>query len=147
MKKFIVTTTINPVTRAIEIWDSMPDWNLVVIGDKITPKDYKLKNGKYFSPEEQARLFPQLSEALEWNNIQRRNIGLVIAYLEGADVVAVVDDDNIPYSTWGQNLLVGNAIQTNHYLTDQECFDPVGATNYPHIWHRGFPLQLLKVRN
>jgi hypothetical protein len=26
------------------------------------------------------------------------------------------------------------------------AFDPVGATNHPHLWHRGFPLQLLPKR-
>ena len=42
MNKFIVTTTINPVTEALEKFDSMSDWNLVVIGDRKTP-EIKLK--------------------------------------------------------------------------------------------------------
>jgi hypothetical protein len=45
MKKVIVTTTINPPTKAIHKFDSMPDWDLVVIGDLKTPKDYALKRG------------------------------------------------------------------------------------------------------
>ena len=45
MKKVIVTTTINEPTEAIEKYDSLKDWELVVIGDKKTPKGYKLKRG------------------------------------------------------------------------------------------------------
>ena len=42
MKKVIVTTTINPPTKAIETFQAMTDWELVVIGDKKTPRDYRL---------------------------------------------------------------------------------------------------------
>ena len=49
MKKVIVTTTINNPTKAIDLFESMHDWELVVIGDKKTPVDYKLKNGQYIS--------------------------------------------------------------------------------------------------
>ena len=48
-----------------------------------------------------------------------------------ADVVAVVDDDNIPMPCWGENLLVGTEVEVNYYETDLPAFDPVGATNYP----------------
>jgi hypothetical protein len=65
----------------------------------------------------------------------------------GADIVAVVDDDNIPYPFWGKDLNVGKELEVNFYETDLPAFDPVGATNYSHLWHRGYPLQLLPKRN
>ena len=43
MNKFIVTTSINKPTKAIRIFDSLKDWKLIVVGDKKTPKNYKLK--------------------------------------------------------------------------------------------------------
>lgn len=55
MKKVIVTTTINPPTQAIERFQAMPDWDLVVIGDLKTPADYHLDRGVYVSPAEQAK--------------------------------------------------------------------------------------------
>jgi len=147
LKKIIVTTTINDVTEAVELFDSMPEWSLIVIGDKKTPQGYKLRNGLYVSPSDQEKIAPDLSDAIGWNCIQRRNLGLLMAYQQGADIVAVVDDDNIPLPGWGENLMVGSPIETNHYETDQDCFDPVGATNHSHLWHRGFPLQLLSKRD
>ncbi len=147
MKKVIVTTTINAPTIAIEKFDAMLGWELVVIGDLKTPKDYKLKRGKYWSPEMQEKYDKQLSDAIGWNCIQRRNFGLVIAHDMQADVVAVIDDDNIPLADWGKNIMVGRDVEVNYYETSLPAFDPIGATNYPQLWHRGFPLQLLSKRD
>lgn len=146
MKKIIASTTINQVTEAIELYDSMPGWNLIMAGDKKTPKNYQLKNGLYLSPDDQVKLAPDLSEAIGWNSIQRRNFSILMAYQQGADVIALIDDDNIPNDTWGKDIYIDQEIEVNYYHVDEPVFDPVGATNYPHLWHRGFPLQLLSSR-
>ena len=145
--KMIVTTTINSPTEAIRRFDSLEDWHLIVIGDLKTPKDYELSRGTYVSPEEQQDRFPQLSEAIGWNCIQRRNIGFVIALEAGADIIATVDDDNIPMADWGQRVHVDQPITVREYRPTSEAFDPIGATNYPHLWHRGYPLQLVHGRD
>jgi len=147
MKKVIVTTTINRPTAAIELFDALTDWTLVVIGDKKTPTDYHLSRGLYVSPETQEKYDPALSSAIGWNCIQRRNFGLLWAYDLRADVIAVVDDDNIPYPGWGDNLLLDRPVEVNYYETDLPAFDPVGATNEKHLWHRGFPLALIPQRS
>ena len=147
MKKVIVTTTINPPTKAVKLFQAMKEWDLVVIGDLKTPKDYHLERGLYMDPAAQEKYDKELSDAIGWNCIQRRNFGLLIAHDMNADIVAVVDDDNIPLAGWGENLFVGREIETNYYETDLPAFDPIGATNYPKLWHRGYPLQLLSKRN
>jgi len=147
MKKVIVTTTINPPTKAIRLFEEMEDWDLVVIADRKTPEDYTLRRGILVTPEMQEQYDPSLSEAIGWNCIQRRNFGLLWAHDMRADVVAVVDDDNIPYEHWGRNLMIGQPVEVNYYETALPAFDPVGATNERHIWHRGYPLQLLPQRD
>jgi hypothetical protein len=147
MKKVIVTTTINPITKAMKRFQSFEDWELVVIGDKKTPADYKLDRGTYVTPEMQEDYDKDLSDAIGWNCIQRRSFGLLWAHDMGADVVAVVDDDNIPYDNWGKNLMVGKTVEVNWYETELPAFDPVGATNHRQLWHRGFPLQMLAKRD
>ncbi len=74
----------------------------------------------------------------------RRNIGYIEAYKLGADVVATVDDDNIPYHTWGKNLLVGLTLPIDTYNSAAGVFDPMQLTNHPELWHRGFPLPYIK---
>ena len=147
MMKVIVTTTINPPTEAILRFDAMKDWTLVVAGDKKTPSDYRLERGIYLTPQMQEKYDPKLSEVTGWNCIQRRNFAFLWAHDMGADIVALVDDDNIPLPGWGENLMIGREVEVNYYETDLPAFDPVGATNYKHIWHRGFPLQLVPRRN
>jgi hypothetical protein len=147
MKKVIVTTTINAPTKAIDGFQALADWDLVVIGDLKTPPDYRLERGIYVSPAEQEKYDAALSEAIGWNCIQRRSFGLLWANDMQADVVAVVDDDNIPLAGWGEDLLVGRDVEVNYYETDLPAFDPVGATNHNHLWHRGYPLGLLSQRD
>ena len=133
MKKIIVTTSINAPTEAIRKFDAMQDWDLVVIGDLKTPSDYWLKRRMYLDALAQEEYDKDLSDAIGWNCIQRRNFGLLIAHDMKADVVAVVDDDNIPLADWGENLMVGKEVEVNFYETDLAAFDPIGATNYPHF--------------
>ncbi len=145
--KVIVTTTINPPTKAIKRFDAMKDWTLIVIGDRKTPPDYRLKRGLYVNPADQEKYDKPLSDAIGWDCISRRNIGLLMAHDLNPDIVALVDDDNIPLPGWGCNLLIGKEVETNFYETELPAFDPIGATNYPHLWHRGYPLQLVPWRD
>jgi hypothetical protein len=147
MKKAIVTTTINPPTKAVKLFQAMEDWDLIVIGDLKTPKDYHLERGIYMDAESEEKYDKELSDAIGWNCIQRRNFGLLVAHDMKADIVAVVDDDNIPLPGWGENLFVGRETEVNYYETDLPAFDPIGATNHPSLWHRGYPLQLLPKRD
>jgi hypothetical protein len=146
IKKYIVCTTINSPTEAIEKFDRIPGWELIVIGDLKTPKNYKLKNGLYINPKAQERIDRKLSDLISWNCIQRRNFGFILAYNLGAEIIATVDDDNIPLAGWGQNLLLDEAITSNRFETQDLVFDPLFATEYRHLWHRGFPIELLNER-
>lgn len=147
MKKVIVTTTINAPTKAILLFDAMADWELIVIGDLKTPPGYRLDRGQYVDPDSQESYDAALSEAIGWNCIQRRNFGMLLAYDRGADIVALVDDDNIPLPGWGEQLMVGREVEANYYETTLPVFDPVGATNHSNLWHRGYPLQLIPKRS
>lgn len=148
MKKYIVTTTINPPTLATIKYSRMEDWTLIVVGDKKTPhEEYERLNCIYLSPEEQEKKYPDLSEAIGWNSIQRRNIGFVEAYNLGADIVATVDDDNIPYENWGKNVVVGETTEIDFYTTELGVFDPLSATEHTNIWHRGYPIELVPMRS
>ncbi|MEM1199066.1 MAG: hypothetical protein AAGI06_07140 [Pseudomonadota bacterium] len=145
--KFIVTTTIHAPTEAIRRFDEISGWTLIVVGDQRTPSGYTLQNGIYLSPEEQEKLAPELSDLIGWNCIQRRNLGFVLALSLGGEIIATVDDDNIPYDGWGQGLMVGREVELKSFEAPNGCFDPVGATEHSHLWHRGYPLQLLQSRN
>jgi hypothetical protein len=77
-----------------------------VIGDKKTPAETRafcdLVTAKYYPCEyldvddQRAYLekYPELWRHLPFNSIQRRNVGLLKAWEDGADIVITIDDDN-----------------------------------------------------
>lgn len=156
MKKAIVTTTINPPTKAllkyIEI-GARDGWTLIIVGDQKTPHDEYLKLAQayphvaYLHPTKQDSKYHELSDLIGWNCIQRRNLGLIEAYNMGAEIIATVDDDNIPFENWGQSLALGNEPHVAVLNSPDIVFDPFQGTNEPQLWHRGFPIQLLSGRS
>ena len=130
-KRVIVTTTINSPTEALRKFDEMKGWTLVVVGDLRTPQDFQLKNGVYVSPAEQEKYHKRFSDMIGWNTIRRRNLGFLIAKDMGADIVATVDDDNIPLDDWGQNVFVGEEIEVDYYETGPALFRSRGGHELP----------------
>ena len=154
----IITTTINSPTTATKKFAQLAqdnNWHFVIVGDTKTPHaeyrelEKRYSKVKYLDPEEQVILYPQLSELISWKTIQRRNIGFVYAYNHlQAEIIATVDDDNIPYDNWGQNIIVNKTLQVDvyeNYLTDY--FDPFSVTNQNLLWHRGYPVEHLSIKN
>ena len=149
----IVTTTIYPISEATKKFASFKNWNFIIVGDKKTPHDEYIelaKNNKnviYLTPEYQEENFKEISDLLGWNTISRRNIGFLEALKNNSEIIASVDDDNIPLDNWGENIMIGKPTNVYYYESDELAFDPIGVTNYPNLWHRGFPIQILNNRN
>ena len=156
MKKIIVTTTINKPTIATLKFAEISEknnWLFIIVGDTKTPHDDYLEletnfnNVKYLTPQYQDKNYKEISDIIGWNTIQRRNIGFIEAYKLGADIVATVDDDNIPYDNWGENLYVGNEIEVDLYEPELNVFDPLSITKNNQVWHRGYPIEYLQKRH
>lgn len=129
-------------------FSKMKDWKLIIVGDTKTPANlYKDIDCIYLTPEYQSKTYQRISDMLGWQTSGRRNIGFIEAYKLGAEIIALSDDDNIPYDNWGTNLLIGQEVEVDYIETDEEVFDPLSATEYPWLWHRGFPIQLIHGRN
>ena len=145
--KTIVTTTINAPTEALKKFANKSSWNMVIVGDKKTPHDqYDIfcaehPHCTYLSPFDHIP-----TRFVGWNNIQRRNIGFIYAWENGADVIATIDDDNIPYDNWGEDLLIGKTIECDLYEPENNVFDPLSITKNNHLWHRGYPIELVPQR-
>jgi len=118
MNNFIVTTTINKKTLALEKYSNLKDWNLIVVGDKKTPHNYYKNNKKiiYLSPNDQEKIDTKLSNLIGWNCVARRNFGFILATKLGAKLIATVDDDNIPYKNWAKEIYLNKKIKINYYI-------------------------------
>lgn len=146
--KYIITTTINSPTLATKKFSEMDGWQLIVVGDTKTPhSEYEKINCIYLTPDYQEKKYKELSDAIGWKSIQRRNIGFVYAYHKGADVIATVDDDNIPYDDWGSDILVGKEVEVDLWESENEYFDPLSVTSNNDLWHRGYPIEMVPSKN
>lgn len=146
--KVIVTTTINSPTIATKKFANKEGWDLIVVGDDKTPhEEYEKLNCFYMHPDYQEKEYKELSDILGWRTIQRRNIGFVEAYRRGYDIIATVDDDNIPYDDWGENVLIGQTVEVDLYEPNSFVFDPLSVTNTPELWHRGYPIEEVPTRH
>lgn len=149
---YIVTTTIHKPSEAIFRFCNKKDWGFIIVGDVKTPHNeyYDLEkqfsNVIYLDPQSQEYRWNTLSNIIGWNTVERRNVGFVHAYELGAQIIASVDDDNIPYDEWGKELLVNKEIDVKQYVIDLDVFDPLSVTNHSYLWHRGYPIEYLEKR-
>lgn len=130
----------------------------VVVGDKKTPpetEEYCLQLAKksgfrvdYFSPERQEEYLSQwskLRDHIQWNCIQRRNVGMLYAYENGCETIATIDDDNF--------LIDADYLGTHGIGTQMDVTEVASQTGWMNVctllteshgrifYHRGFPLE------
>ncbi len=134
---FMIITTINPVTPAVELFETQIDWNLILVGDKKSPPIADTQRMTFLSLETQLGLGMALGTASPVNHYARKNIGYLHAIDQGAQVIYDTDDDNIPYAHWCAPI---------GFRCDTLARSPSGFVNIyrhftdEHIWPRGFPL-------
>ncbi|CAF2423666.1 unnamed protein product [Rotaria sp. Silwood2] len=100
--KWIVVTTIFYPTKAIyKFLNLTTQWNLIVIGDQKTPKDWLLHlsiNSSrliYLSIEQQNTLDFRILHYLPYGSYARKNLGYLTAIKCGAKIIFESDDDNL----------------------------------------------------
>ena len=153
LNKFMVTTSINSPTRAMMEYVKRKEWKIIMVGDLKTPHEEYRKLEKeypnlyYMHPDTQNLKYKELSEAIGWNRIMRRNLGFCEAYARGADIIYSTDDDNILYENWGENIYVGQEIIAHCWKSENGVFDPLSVTNVNYLWHRGYPSELINSKN
>ncbi len=161
MKTTIVTTTIY-VPRALERYAQNArfyghrDVSFVVIGDKKTPPETRAFcdsiSAQYYPCEyldiedQRAYLepYPELWRHLPFNCIQRRDVGLLKAYEDGAGVVITIDDDNwmLNHDFIGLHGIVGQERELPAVESSSGWFNVCSMLEEAHetlFYHRGFP--------
>ena len=134
--KSIVITSIFSPTEAVKRFSELTDYNLFIVGDQKTPKDWEWGKAQFISASQQEEY--ELSKVLPWNHYCRKMIGYVAAIDRGAEIIIDTDDDNIP--------------KEDYYFPEfsgafEVCPADLGFINLysffsdMKIWPRGFPLK------
>ena len=161
MKTTIVTTTIY-VPDALEKYcrnarfHGHSDLSFIVIGDMKTPPETRafcdtLKSRYYpceylsiADQESYLERFPALWNHLPFNSIQRRDIGLLKAWEDNADVIITVDDDNwmLNHDFVRLHGVVGQSPELPAFETSSGWFNVCSMLEEASgtlFYHRGFP--------
>lgn len=146
--KFIVITTVNAPSEGIAEFCKWPGWQVVVVGDRRTPKTWEQAGAVYLDMAEQYDRFGDFAKAIPENTYLRKMMGYAYVIKHGATAILETDDDNIPYPGAVQTVdrilaetdrragerRSGGVRWLNAYslFTEQKC------------WPRGFPLEYLE---
>ena len=96
----VVITSIALPTRAVEVYAGFDSVKTIVIGDRKTPDNWRLKDVIFLSVEDQIDKYKSFGSRLPVNHYSRKNIGYLEAIRWGCEVIVDTDDDNIPLSDW-----------------------------------------------
>lgn len=148
MKTSLVITTINKPNKNIRSFEKnckKKKWSFVVIGDKKTPKNFKLSYGKYYSLNHQRKLDFSLAKKCSLNNYARKNIGYLISIKNQSDIIIESDDDNYPYKNFFNDKKIDHVAKT---IKEKYKWINIYDLFYKkkiNCWPRGIPLN--KIHN
>jgi hypothetical protein len=145
----LVVTTIK-VPEALEwYYEAGPDVPFYVIGDEQAPDDDIRRfcnrlGAAYYSARDQRALGYACSDLLRWRDPARRSIGCLEAVRDGAQVVIMADDDNLPLdaSYFADHASALSGSFSGLTLQGENGWADPGALLTPRVRHRGFPHEL-----
>ena len=139
-KTYVVITSIFAPTEAVAKIAAMPNYQLVVAGDKKSPADWQVERVEYLSVVDQEAQGFSLSTKLPFNHYGRKMMGYLHAIQAGATVIVDTDDDNIPYDGWEFPPFEGEFATSP---VDKGFVNIYKNFTSHHIWPRGYPLDLI----
>ena len=126
---------------------------------KILSDEYKFEISYYGLEDQQTRLkdYPKLLEMMPYNSGSRKLIGNFIAYLEGHDVLIMLDDDNLVnnHDFFGCHGIVGDEVEMDLIQTPSGWYNvceslveqnsiPFYPRSYP--WSKRFAVKEISTR-
>ena len=165
----LVTTTINvPHLLSDYAADAKAfgrNVKFIVSGDRKTPvaaaefcatveRDHGI-GCEYLSPsaqKEYLRAWPALARHLPWDCVQRRDVALLKAAADGADVIITIDDDNFlaQEDYFGAHASVGQSLALDTFGADGQWFNVcqfLAEENGRPFFHRGYGITARQLPN
>lgn len=140
----IVVTTIakpNDVLKEIAQKSKRSGYRFIIVGDESSPPDFFLEGCEYYDLKQQKDTGLKFAQQCPTRHYSRKNIGYLLAMLNGSSLILETDDDNLPFDTFWQ------ARQREHSLPAIENGGWVNVYRYfasGNIWPRGFALEALQ---
>jgi hypothetical protein len=135
-RSVVVTTIASPTQSVRRCHDLLPDWRMIVVGDRKTPSPWRL-DGVDFVPHDQPPAFlADFAALLPFDSYSRKNIGYLIA-AGLSEAILETDDDNTAYDSFGSGIALcvsGNRVDRSGWINIYAAFAQ------ERVWPRGLPL-------
>ncbi len=144
MKTSLIITTINKPNKNIKNFSKVSNkqnWNFIIIGDKKSPKKFKINYGEYFNLRDQKKINLKFNKICPINSYARKNIGFLLAIKKGSEIIVETDDDNCPKKSFFFNKVLEHKtyeIKNGSWVNIYNLFLKNKKNNV--IWPRGVPL-------
>ena len=144
MQPSIVITTIQALTDPIRKFSVLlPEWPIILVGDRKTPTITSNDHLCYLSIEDQKKLGFSLADQLPLDHYVRKNLGYLYSLKEYNGSVYDTDDDNTPYDDWSFPVFRQERIDT---ISGAAQYNVYRSFTDENIWPRGFPLSRLAMQ-
>ena len=150
LSKALVITSINRPNNVLRKYSELSkkhDVEFYIVGDKKSPKNFRIKNSKFLSLSHQKKLIFSYSKICNENTYVRKNIGYLEAMRNGAEVILESDDDNMPKKNFFTNIdpyLNAIVLKNKNWVNIYEYF--LGDKKLT-LWPRGYPLDKIKIKS
>ncbi len=134
---YIVITSINSVTEAIERYSRIQDWHVLVVGD-LKSTTYAHYNTTFLNIEQQHKLPYKSLNTTPYKHYSRKNIGYLYAIEKGAGLIFDTDDDTIPY-----NNTLSKDFTCETTVGGSKSINPYTLYTNDRVWPRGYDLSML----
>ncbi|CAH1782196.1 unnamed protein product [Owenia fusiformis] len=138
--KWIIVTSIASPTQDIKSLAKLTEWQLLVVADTKTPKDWHLDGVIFLSVDAQRTLGYKILEHIPYSSYARKNIGYLYAIQHGAKVIYETDDDNHPTDGL-KGFITTDKMFGVVPSTNTTLFNPYAYYGQPTTWPRGYPLE------
>jgi len=139
-RNYIVITSIFNPTESVFSFSRMENFQLIVVGDEKTPKDWSCQNVDFLSLKQQEDLDFIIAKMLPFNHYGRKMLGYLRAIEKGAETIIDTDDDNIPTEKW----CFPKFDQRFDCISEDKGFVNIYQLyTKQKIWTRGLPLNLI----
>ena len=146
--KFVIITSINKPGAAVSAFANWAGWQVVVVGDRKTPRDWFCENVTFLGIEDQLRDRPGFANRIPENSYVRKMFGYIHAIRSGASMILDTDDDNLPYPGAADaiSVLAEDPGGAGVARVGSDCgwLNVYAAFGAPACWPRGFPLEFVR---
>ena len=143
MKVSLIITTINNYNENTKLFEKgcrINNWDFIIIGDKKTPNNFKLKYGHLYNLDSQKKLNFLLAKICPENNYSRKNVGYLIGLSNNAEFIIETDDDNIPKKKFFSKINLTHKTKLIQNKSWINIYDLFINDKKEKIWPRGLPL-------